>query len=320
MGITRRTFKSAADLPEMATGEPAGEQDASDPADVAPVPETALAKAQAALAANDAEIVRLVAERNALLVRDEVDEVAVGHLDDKLAGCRHRAKTLTDRLSLLAAEAARVEAEQAAQAREEKITQIEAILARRDKAAEDLQLHLCKAEAAFREVHEFGQAARNGWAWPHGRAGAVLASGQDLFWGVSSFIYKIGGRAGQMSPDGPPSFPGARCPKLELLGTPEALPDLVDEFRAASKYASDCMRGIVPAAVTPEPAADGPDEQPAQPAPVVAAADGPSVPPISPEVAQLLVRQSVLAARDMTAADEQEYRRNGEQIAALSAS
>ena len=93
-------------------------------------------------------------------------------------------------------------------------------------------------------MHELGLEARNGWAWPHGRAGGVLGSGQDLFWATSSFLYKIGGRAGQTSAEGPPTFPGARCPKLELLGRPDALPDLASEFKAASKYASDVMRDV----------------------------------------------------------------------------
>jgi hypothetical protein len=318
--IQRRVFKTQergpAETPADAPAEPAGEVSEAGPADVvAPTPETALQRVQQSLAGVAEVLGRLGRERDAALLAD--DDAEVARLDEEMAQQNQMQRRLTDKIALMAAEASRLEVELAAADREARITELEAILARRDKAAEDLQLHLCKAEAAFRKVHELGQAARNGWAWPHGRAGGVLASGQDLFWGVSSFLYKIGGRAGQTSPDGPPTFPGARCPRLELLGKPEALPDLADEFRAASKFASDVMRGVTASAPTPEPATAGTDEQPA---PVVATAGSPSVPPISPEVAQLLVLQSVLAARDMSAADEEEYRRNGEQIAALSAS
>ena len=42
-------------------------------------------------------------------------------------------------------------------------------------------------------------------------------------------------------------------------------------------------------------------------------------PPITPEIAKLLGRQNALASRDMSEADELEYRENGRRIQELSA-
>lgn len=287
-----------------------------------PAAQTPLQRAQAELASNDADIAHLVAERNGLLLQDALDEAGIARIDADLARHQHRQKTLTDRLTILGAEQARLEVEEAARAREAKITEVEALLARRNEAADDLQRSLLAAEEAFRKVHALGLEVRNGWSWPHGRGGVLLATSSDLVMQTQSYMFKIGGRpiqtGGQHQPDVPPGFPGARCPRFEWLHTPDRLPDLAAVYREASKFASDCMRGVVPAAVTP-PAATAPDDQPAQAAPAAPSVAGPNVPPLSPEIVGLLQRQFALASRSsMTQDDEREYEENGRRIQELS--
>jgi hypothetical protein len=318
-GVVRRSFKSSAEMPRGEATEPADASGEAGPADVTPAPETALAKAQAALAANDQAIAGLVAERNALLLQDEVDEAAVERIDGELARHQRRQKTLTDRLSLLAAEAQRAEAEQAAQAREAKITETERLFIERDAAVADLKDHLVAAEAAFRRVHQLNLEARAGWEWPHGRAGGTLTTVPDLVREVSSFLYKIGGRpaplGGQFPVNVPPAFPGAKCPKIELLQLPDKLPDLVAQYRDASRFASDVMRGSKIDAAPPSPASPGDAGQSnVEPLPQVS----PFKAAPNPELARLLQRQNQLASRDMSATDEAEYEANGRLIQELS--
>jgi hypothetical protein len=324
-GVVRRSFKPAAEMPRGEAAEPAGDSIETGAADVTPVPESALARAQQALASNDADIARLVEQRNGLLLQDEVNETEVECIDGELARHQRRQKTLTDRLSLLAAEAQRAEAEQAAQVHEAKIIEAERLFIARDAAAMDLRDHLVAAEAAFRKVYELGVAARAAWPWEHGRAGGTLTAAHDLVREVGAFLYKIGGRpallGGQFPANVPPAFPGAKCPKIELLQLPDKLPDLVVQYRDASRFASDVMRGVVRVdAVPPSPASPGiAAEAPATTPPVVAAAAGPNVPSIGPEVRKLLERQNALASRDMSEADEREYQENSRLIQEMSA-
>jgi hypothetical protein len=330
--VQRRTFQSPATAPEMApeaVAEPADASIETGAADVTPAPESALAKAQEALSENDRAIAGLMAERNARLLQDEVDEVEVERLDGEIGRCQRRQKTLTDRLSLLAAEAQRVEAEQAAHARETKIIEAEHLFVARDAAVADLRDHLLAAEAAFRRVHELGQAARAAWPWPHGKTGATLTGASDLTQAVTSFLFKIGGRptqtGGQHQPNVPPAFPGGRCPKIEWLQTPDKLPDLVAQYRDASRYASDVMRGVRADAAPASPASPGVAAQSdaaQSAATVIAPLPTPQAAPQkaepNPALAKILARQAVLAMRD-DPASEAEYIANGELVKELSA-
>jgi hypothetical protein len=259
--VQRRTFKSPIETPQDGPAESADASVETEAADAPPAPESALQRAQAALAENDRAIAGLVAERNALLVQDEVDEAAIERLDVELAQHQRRAKTLTDRLSLLAAEAHRVETEQAGQAREAKITEVSHLFTSRDAAVADLRDHLVAAEQAFRRIHELNLEARAAWDWPHGRVGGTLTTPSDLTQAVSAFLFKIGGRpsqtGGQHQPNVPPAFPGGRCPKIEWLQTPDKLPDLAAQYREASRYASDVMRGTRADPAPASPASPG---------------------------------------------------------------
>src|ERR1700722_166180 len=100
MTLVRRSFKSQEPTaPEMPADAPAEAADATGEtgaADATPAPEGALAKAQASLAANDADIARLVEQRNRLLLQDEVDEDEVGRIDDELARHQRRQRIMSD--------------------------------------------------------------------------------------------------------------------------------------------------------------------------------------------------------------------------------
>jgi hypothetical protein len=329
MAIQRRTFQSPVTVSETApeaVGEPADESIETGAVDVTPAADSALAKARAAMASNDADIARLVAERNAALLADEVDEADVERLDGELARHQRRAKTLADRLSLLAAEEQREAAARAIQAREAKIVETEHLFVARDAAVADLRDHLVAAEAAFRRIHELNLAARAAWPWDHGRVGGTLTAASDLVRETASFLYRISGRApqtgGEFRPDVPPSLPGGKCPRIEWLQTPDRLPDLAAQYRLASKYASDVMRGArgdVPAPASPaSPGVASPgDSAPSN------IAQLPTISPIhaapNPELARLLSRQNQLASRDMTPDEELEYQNNGKLVQQLSA-
>ena len=84
------------------------------PARPALMPALARWRRLTSLAANDADIARLMEQRNRLLLQDEVDEDEVGRIDDELARHQRRQRIMSDRLVLLAAEAQRAEAEQRA--------------------------------------------------------------------------------------------------------------------------------------------------------------------------------------------------------------
>jgi hypothetical protein len=155
----------------------------------------------------------------------------------------------------------------------------------------------------------------------------------DLTQAVSSFLFKIGGRptqtGGQHQANVPPAFPGGRCPKIEWLQTPDRLPDLVAEYRLASKYASDVMRNVTRVdAVPASPAMNGAAHPhlPANASPAEAGQSSVGPPPQAapqkaepnPALARILARQAVLAMRD-DPASEAEYIANGELVRELSA-
>jgi predicted DNA-binding protein len=323
--IQRRVFKgqdpAVLEMPQGAPAEPADAPGETGVTNEAPAPESALAKAQAALAENDQAIAGLVAERNALLVRDEVDETEVERIDGEIGRCQRRQKTLTDRLALLAAEAQREAAEHAAQAREAKITEVEHLFIARDAAAADLRDHLVAADQAFRKVYELGVAARAAWSWEHGQAGGTLTAAHDLTREVSSFLYRIAGRpaslGGIFQATVPPPFPGGKCPRIEWLQSPDKLPDLAAQYRDASRFASDIMRGVR-ADGAPNPAS--PADAGQSDAPVIEQL--PTTSPIratpNPELSKLLARQAVLAMRE-DPASEAEYIANGKLVQELSA-
>jgi hypothetical protein len=330
MAIQRRVFQSAAPDPEMTPGapaEPAGEPTETGAVDVTPAPETALGKAQTALAATDGELSALLAARAEALTAD--DDIRAMELDGEIAAKERLRKVQLDKVGLRQAEAQREAAAQAVQAREAQIVQTEHLFVSREAAVADLRDHLVAAEQAFRRVHELGQAARAAWPWPHGKTGATLTAPSDLTQAVSSFLFKIGGRptqtGGQHQANVPPAFPGGRCPKIEWLQTPDKLPDLAAVYREASRYASDVMRGVrvdaVPASpASPGVAAQSDDAQSA--ATVIAPLPPPQAAPQktepNPALAKILARQAVLAMRD-DPASEAEYIANGELVRELSA-
>jgi hypothetical protein len=309
-----------------APAEPAGEVSQTGPvvhAEPNAEPVCALERAREALASTAETLGRLGRERDAALLADADDEVA--RLDDELARVQKTQKTLTDKVALMAAEASRLEAEQAALAHEARIKTAEDLFTRRDEAVADLQLHLQKAEAAFRKVHALGIEARTGWAWSHGKLGGTLTTASDLVLATQSSLYKLGGRpaplGGAYPVDAPPAFPGGRCPRIELLQTPSALPDLLDEYRDASRFSSDVMRNVIRLVdpVPPTSSALTDDAGRHEVTAIGPAAGSANIPAISPEVAKLLERQNALAMRDMTADDLVEYQTNSRLIEQMSA-
>jgi hypothetical protein len=356
LSIPRRTFRSpsepvtSVDLPDVAgTGgenppehagevetvttetpqdgptEPAGESAETVAADVTPVPESALQRAEAMAVETAARMEDLVAQRREVLLTGSDDQIA--EVDAKVAVAERLLKTRSDRVSALREQAEREAAEQRAADREARIVETERLFIERDAAAADLRDSIVSAEAAFRRVHQLNLEARAAWKWPHGRVGATLTASSDLTQAVSAFIFKVGGRppqtGGEYQPHVPPAFPGARCPRVEWQQAPDRCPDLAAQYREASRYASDIMRGNVP---VPEPVPASPDTTEtfvSVEGRIAGQSTGPNgpvannVPTLTPEMVEIIRRQMQLAMKDDPASAE-EYRRNGELLASMS--
>jgi hypothetical protein len=351
MAIQRRTFQPPATAPEaVETGgenspEPAGEvpetvapetprdgpveaggeSAETGPADVIPVPETALAKAQAALASNDADIARLTAERNGLLICDEVDEEAIARIDSGLAQCQSRQRTLADRLSLLSAAAAREEVLQREAAREAKIVAAESLFSERLGLAEELAGHVKAADECFLRLLAANRVIETAWPWePTRHAGAVLLGDRPMLMALKNEIYRVAGRpnplGGQPDHEDGPGYPGGHPELLQWAQMPEkSSAPMADKFRLASDAASSIMRvGRVVDAV-PYSNAGQAEQSPVMPAVEIMGTQSSNVPQISTAMVQILRRQAELVARDMSEADLAEYESNGRMIASMSA-
>jgi hypothetical protein len=321
--ITRRVFKSASEMPQDAPAEPAGEPTETGAADVTPAAETPLSRAQIALQETAEQLKALSARRREALLTGTDDDVAV--VDAEIEATQRLQRTRSDRVSVLLEQAAEEAAFARAAEREARIVETERLFIERDAAVADLKDHLVGAEQAFQRIHQLNLQARAAWEWPHGRVGGALLAASDLVRETASFIYRISGRppqtGGEFRPDVPPSLPGGKCPRIEWLQTPNRLPDLVAQYRLASKYGSDVMRGVrgdVPAPASPaSPGVASPGDS--------ASSNVEPLPTVSPiraepnaELSRLLMRQNQLASRQMSDEDEAEYAANGRLIAAIS--
>jgi hypothetical protein len=317
------------EMPQDGSVEAGGESAEAVAVETPPAAETPLQRAQAAMASNDADIARLTAERNTLLVCDALDEAGIARIDAELARHQHRQKTLADRLTLLGAEAQREAAEQAAQAREAKIVAAESLFSERLGLAEKLAGHVKAADECFLRLLAANRVIEAAWPWePTRHAGAVLLGDRPMLMALKNEIYRVAGRpnplGGQPDHADGPGYPGGHPELLQWAQMPEkSAAPMADKFELASRAASQIMRvGRVVDAVPASPTTGGmppvAEQSPVMPAVGITGTQSSNVPRITPAMAEILRRQAELAMRD-DPVSEAEYLRNGELLREMSA-
>jgi hypothetical protein len=217
-----------------------------------------------ALAAHEAAKHRLAGlhvARNKALLAD--DDVAALKLAAEIDLQERAARGASDKVELLKAEAEREAAERRAKERARLIERIELRLAERDKIGVELQETLAKADKLFQALFRIAGECRSAWPWKIHDLPAILLGDQSILHAVEHQLFKCGARpalGGGMDRPRPPSFPGGRCPRLELTLQPDRIPSLGDVLRAGTRMASEVMRtgrasGAIPISAVPIPPA-----------------------------------------------------------------
>jgi hypothetical protein len=312
--------QDCAPAPE-ASLEPASEPAETAAAETPPAAQTPLERARAALAANAEALARLIRERDAALVADADDEAT--QIYDRIEALQRTQRALTDKVTLLSAQAAEFEAAEAAKAREAKIAAAESLLSQRLRLAEELAGHVKAADECFLRLLAANRVIEAAWPWePTRHAGAVLLGDRPMLMALKNEIYRVAGRPNPLGglpdhADGP-GYPGGHPELLQWAQMPEkSAAPMADKFELASRAASQIMRvGRVVDAV-PYSNAGQAEQSPARPAVGITGGQS-NVPTITPEMAEIISRQMQLALRD-DPESEAEYLRNGELLAAMSA-
>jgi hypothetical protein len=208
------------------------------------------------------------------------------------------------RLALVSAEekARQAEVERVAKERAGQIARVEKRLADRDAAGAELIAAIAKATAAFRKMTELGQAIAAAWNWPAHDQPPILLTPDSLLHALRHELFRVGGLG----------FPGAKAPRLELLGLREQVPPLSAVLSEARGLAVQIMKTgrstsgrTIPAAVT-----DG--------VPAALRANPPPLTEAESRLSKLLLEQSRLAA-DVSPEGEAKYLEVVRQIAEINA-
>jgi hypothetical protein len=300
--------------------------------------------ARRALLETDEQLKALALRRREMLLRGGSDR-EVHALDSQITEAEHTRQTRSDRVTLLAEQAAREAEAQRAAEHEALLGRLEQQFAARDKIVAELAGHVKAADASLVKLVKANRSLASSFEWPHGTLGAAMLDDGSTLLALAHEIYRAGNRSpvtGTVDMQQVPIFPGAKCGDLNFIALPErsSLP-LTEKFAAASAAASRILRSgrndpiiapppAVPIAVPPV------QEEPAQAsapapnaAPVARASVDESVPvslsiPFERsskqiELSALLVRQNELASMpEMNAAAEAEYEANGLRIRELS--
>jgi hypothetical protein len=220
-----------------------------------------LEEARAALTEIDGKLAELGRTREQrLLAGDGAAEIA--KLDAEIADLRHAQQTETDRIRLLEAEAAREANERRVKEKLGLIERVEKKLTERDAAAAELQNAIEQADKCFRKMITLARDVRAAWPWQAHDLPPALLGEAAIIAAVKHEIFRSGARpqlyGGQDKPGAGLSFPGGQAPRLELVGTPEKVPTLVNVVREATALASTIMRsGGKSTSVVTMPAVNG---------------------------------------------------------------
>jgi hypothetical protein len=276
---------------------------------------TRLEQARAAHAAAERRIGQLEDARIAALLSDDDDKAA--RLDAELEAQRRLARGHRDKAKLIGLEAEREAAAERVRRHEAHIKQVEKLGEGFVAAGTKLAAATAVLVEAYREAITVADKRGAAWPWGPQDQAAALLTPQSVCTALSHEFHRVsrvpflGGRPGEKPM---PSLPGALCSRpTDWLNLPEKETPLIDVFRDAAQYASQCMR-----------------QRAAQPeAPPLLATNGnstglaaPAADKASPSLAdtgtlgELLRRQAEFAA-DTSPAGEAEYQKIVQQISTL---
>jgi hypothetical protein len=324
--VQRRTFQTPATAPETAgeaLTEPADESVASVAADVTPVADSALARAQQALQETTELLKALTVRRREVLLTGSDEDVAA--VDAEIEAAQRVQRTRTDRVAVLLEHAAEEAAAARAAARSETIAGIELLLSERDRIGGELSASIESADRAFVRLVELGREIRQRWQFAPHDANPALLSENAIAQAVPHEIFRLTARphplGGKILTDHVPSFPAAsKAERIEHAQQPEKIRPLVSKLADASALASKVMRtgfSTNQLSAIPSGSASPGEARPSNVEPLPTTSPFKAEP--NPELARLLSRQNQLANKQtMTDEDEAEYAANGRQIAAIS--
>jgi hypothetical protein len=276
---------------------------------------SALDRARAVLSETQAKLAALGTERDTALLRGTDADVA--QVDGRIEQAERLLRTHSDRVRLLEAEAEKDEAARRVKEHAAHIGRVEARLVDRGAIVAELAKHVAAADAAFVKLCTINQTIMSAWPWENGHIGAALLGAGDVARALSHELFRIGGRVppggGQPNPHPAPTWPGAKCARLEDIMLPERTTPLVERFAQAGATASVIMRtgrnGPAPAPETNGAAAYPPvTASPAETGQSTSVST-PQAPPLKPslEMLGLLERQNVLVSGHMNADQDAEY-------------
>jgi hypothetical protein len=230
-----------------------------------------LEAAQAALEETTRKLAELRAKRDAALLADD-DATAIA-LGAELDGLTQAARAYEDKARLLRDAAQREAADRRVREREGLIKRIESKLAARDQAGAELADAIKRADAAFRKLIDIGVEVTAAWSWPPSDLQACLLSHSAITHVLTHELYRVGGRpmlgGGQVEkPHAGIHFPGAKCPRHELVHLQEKIAPLTTVLQEATAHASNILRGKRPstpvdvAVTAPIPTTNGQGERP----------------------------------------------------------
>jgi hypothetical protein len=213
--------------------------------------------AEAAIRAGNNRLAELVQRRNQCLLKDN-DAEAI-QLQAQIDTLNLELRAHRDKAELLAESVREEERTRKVQEHEGLITRIERKLAARDAAGRELADAIAAADRAYRRLIDIGVEVTAAWSWPPSDLQACLLSHSAITHVLTHELYRVGGRpmlgGGQVEkPHAGIHFPGAKCPRHELVHLQEKIVPLTSVLQEATAHASNILRGKKPSAQVDMPA------------------------------------------------------------------
>ena len=273
---------------------------------------TVMREVEQELADTNRRIEELRIKRNAALLDN--DTAALDVIEVTQARLQKAATRQSERLRLLQAQAQQEETAEVQKRRQALRDRFAKRLAQADADAVELQAAMATVLRLYRKIIAAREDCRSQWPAhnSHTNAAAGTPDGAALSAAavktlLANHLYKIsadpwlGGQAGEVREL---SLPGAQCPRLDWLQTPDRISSFADALRMASKFAVDTMTTTL-------------DPLKALPGQAVAPVDSAARTDAERKLAALLGEQAKAAA-DTSPEGEQRYFQIVSELAALS--
>jgi hypothetical protein len=205
-----------------------------------------LEQATADHASATAKLNELETARATALLAD--DDTKAARLDGEIEQQRRLMRGFGDKINLLQEAAAEEERQRKVKERQGLIDRIEVKLQLRDRAGAELAEAVAKADAAFRKMIDIGLEIQAAWNWQAHDLPACLLSHAAITHALTAELYRVGGRpmmgGGQVEkPHAGIHFPGAKCPRFELVHMQDKITPFADVLKQATAHASNILRG-----------------------------------------------------------------------------